>query len=129
MAVEHAPENQRNFYASWPQLGVPAGLILSAAIFGAFSSLRDHEFFAWGWRIPFLVSIILIFVGVFIRSRMIESPAFSRIKELGIESNSPLLVVLREYPIPTVLAIGVNLLNLGAFYIVATFSLSYVTGR
>src|SRR5215469_806965 len=53
MAVEHAPEESRNFYASWPQMGSPAGLILSTAVFAAFSSLPDEQFFAWGWRIPF----------------------------------------------------------------------------
>ena len=85
MTVEHAPEESRNFYASWPQTGSPAGLILSTAVFGAFSSLPDEQFFSWGWRVPFLLSIVLIAVGLFIRLRIVESPAFSRIKELGVD--------------------------------------------
>jgi len=96
MAVEHAPDESRNFYASWPQLGVPAGLVLSTAVFAAFSSLPDTQFFAWGWRVPFLLSFALIAVGLFIRLRVIESPAFSRVKELGVESRVPLLEVLRN---------------------------------
>src|SRR5215831_8733254 len=56
MAVEHAPEKGRNFYASWPQIGTPAGGILSQTVFLAFSSLPDLQFYAWGWRVPFLLS-------------------------------------------------------------------------
>ncbi len=127
MAVEHAPEESRNFYASWPQMGAPAGLVLSTAVFTAFSSLPDEQFFAWGWRVPFLLSIILIGVGLFIRLRVLESPAFERVKELGSESRVPLLEVLRDYPVAAILAIGVVLVNIGGYYIVITFTLSYVT--
>ena len=89
MAVEHAPEESRNFYASWPQMGAPAGLVLSTAVFTAFSTLPDEAFFAWGWRVPFLLSIVLIGVGLFIRLRVLESPAFARVKEVGAESRRP----------------------------------------
>ena len=129
MTAEHAPEESRSFYTSWPQLGVPAGLMLSTVVFGAFSSLRNEQFFAWGWRMPFLSSIILIVVGFFIRMRVIESPAFSRMKQLGGEAKLPLLELLRDYHLAALLAVGVNVVNLGAFYIVTTFALSYVTGR
>jgi Sugar (and other) transporter. len=94
MTVEHAPKEGRNFYASWPQTGSPAGLILSTAVFAAFSSLPGDQFFSWGWRVPFLLSIVLIAVGLFIRLRILESPAFSRIKELGIQSKIPWLDLL-----------------------------------
>jgi MHS family shikimate/dehydroshikimate transporter-like MFS transporter len=127
MAVEHAPEESRNFYASWPQMGAPAGLVLSTAVFTIFSSLPDEQFLAWGWRIPFLLSIILIGVGLFIRLRVLESPAFERVKELGTESRVPLLEVLRDYPVAALLAIGVVLVNIGGYYIVITFTLSYAT--
>jgi len=83
MPVEHGPEESRNFYASWPQMGAPAGLVLSSAVFTAFSSLPDEQFFAWGRRMPFLLSIVLIGVELFIRLRVLKSPAFSRVKELG----------------------------------------------
>jgi len=125
MTVEHAPEESRNFYASWPQTGSPAGLILSTGVFSAFSSLPDEEFFSWGWRAPFLLSIVLIAVGLFIRLRILESPAFSRIKALGVESKLPLLDLLREYKVAVILAIGV-VLGLYGHYIVITFTPSYI---
>ena len=95
MTVEHAPETSRNFYASWPQLGPATATILSAAVFAVFSSLPDEQFFSWGWRVPFLLSIVLIGVGLFIRLRVVESPAFIQVKEHGSESRVPLLEVLR----------------------------------
>jgi MHS family shikimate/dehydroshikimate transporter-like MFS transporter len=127
MAFEHAPEEDRNFYASWPQLGVPAGLVLSTGVFATFSSLPEAQFFAWGWRVAFLLSIALILVGLFIRLRVAESPVFSHVKERGIESKAPLLEVLREHRLALVLAIGVVLVSISGFYIVTTFSLSYLT--
>jgi MFS transporter, MHS family, shikimate and dehydroshikimate transport protein len=127
MAVEHAPEESRNFYASWPQMGAPAGFVLSTAVFTAFSSLPDEQFFAWGWRVPFLLSIILIAIGLFIRLRVLESPAFTRVKELGTQSRVPLLEVLRDYPVAALLAIGVVLVKIGGYYLVITFTLTYVT--
>jgi len=125
MTVEHAPEEGRNFYASWPQTGSPAGLILSTAVFSVFSSLPDEQFFSWGWRVPFLLSIVLIAVGLFIRLRILESPAFSRIKELGIQSKIPLLDLMREYRVAAILAFGV-VLGLYGYYIVVTFTPSYI---
>jgi MFS family permease len=129
MTVEHAPAESRNFYASWPQTGVPAGLILSTALFGAFSSLTDERFFAWGWRVPFLLSVFLIGVGLFIRLRVLESPVFSRIKELGFESRAPLIEVLRDYPVASALSVGMMLIIFVQFYIVTTFTLAYATAQ
>src|SRR5215470_16606226 len=127
MTVEHAPERSRNFYASWPQTGAPAGLILSTAVFSSISSLPDQQFFAWGWRVPFLLSIVLIAVDLFIRLRILESPAFSRVKELAAESKLPVWEVLRDYRISAVLAIGIVLIISGGYFIVTTFTLSYIT--
>jgi MFS transporter, MHS family, shikimate and dehydroshikimate transport protein len=127
MAFEHAPEENRNFYASWPQLGVPAGLVLSTGVFAAFSSLPETQFFTWGWRVAFLLSIALIVVGLVIRLRLAESPVFSRVKQRGVESKAPLLEVLRDHRLALVLAIGVVLVSISGFYIVTTFSLSYLT--
>jgi MFS transporter, MHS family, shikimate and dehydroshikimate transport protein len=129
MAVEHAPEENRNFYSSWPQLGVPAGLLLSTAAFTVFAWLPEGRFLSWGWRVPFLLSLLLILVGVFIRMRLTESPAFLVVKECGTKSRVPLLEVLRNYPASTALAVGVVFVSVGGFYIITTFTLSYVTGR
>jgi len=127
MAVEHAPAQDRNFYASWPQLGVPAGLLLSTTAFAALSSLPERYFFSWGWRVAFLLSIALIAVGVVIRLRVDESPVFSRVKDLGTVPKAPLLEVVRDHRTALILAIGVVFVSLSGFYIVTTFSLSYLT--
>jgi MFS transporter, MHS family, shikimate and dehydroshikimate transport protein len=129
MAFEHAPEEARNFYASWPQLGVPAGLMLSTVVFAGFSSFPETQFLAWGWRVAFLLSIALIVVGLVIRLRVAESPVFSSVKERGLASNAPLLEVLRDHRLALVLAIGVVFVNISGFYIVTTFSLSYLTNQ
>ncbi len=129
MAVEHAPEHSRNFYASWPQFGVPIGLILSTAVFAAFSSITNEHFLAWGWRIPFLLSAILIAVGLFVRMRVLESPAFERIKLCKAQSKLPLLELLRNYPTTPMLATGAMLITITGFYIVTTFTLAYLPGR
>jgi MHS family shikimate/dehydroshikimate transporter-like MFS transporter len=129
MAVEHAPAESRNFYASWPQQGVPVGLVGSTVMFGMFSSLAGEHFLTWGWRVPFLFSIILIAVGLFIRMRVLESPAFERVKAGGTEARLPLLEVLRSHPLAAVLAVGVGLVVVTGFYVATTFTLSYVTGR
>ena len=129
MAFEHAPEENRTFYASWPQLGVPVGLVLSTAVFALFASLPEKQFFAWGWRVAFLLSIALIVLGLFIRLRVAESPVFSRVKERGAESNAPLLEVLRDHRLALVLAVGMVFVSITGFYIATTFSLSYLTAR
>jgi MFS family permease len=129
MAVEHAPEQDRNFYSSWPQLGVPAGVLLSTAVFALLALLPEKQFLAWGWRVPFLLSLVLIVVGILIRIRLAESPAFSAIKDRGAESRVPMLEVLRNYPVVAVLAIGVVFGSISGFYITTTFTLSYLTAQ
>jgi MHS family shikimate/dehydroshikimate transporter-like MFS transporter len=89
MAVEHALHNSRNFYTGQPQMGPLAGLVVSTVVFSAFSSLPDEQYFGWGWRVPFLLSIILIGVELSIRLRVLESPAFARVKELGAQYRGP----------------------------------------
>ena len=129
MTVEHAPEEARNFYASWPQLGVPTGLILSATVFGAIVSLTGERFAVWGWRVPFLLSAVLIAVGLFIRMSIFESPAFERVKALKAEAKVPLLELLRQYRLACTLATGLQMISTNGFYLFSTFTLAYVTER
>ena len=128
MAIEHAPEDSRNFYGSWPQLGVPIGLMLSTLVFGAFSLLPNDAFFNWGWRLPFLLSLVLVVVGLFIRIRVMESPAFSLVKKLGMQARIPLLEVFRHYRATSLVGIS-TMFVMGPSYIVLTFTLSYVVGK
>ena len=106
MAVEHAPPGSRGFYGSWPQVGVPAGLLLSTAVFAQFARLPEEQFLTWGWRVPFLLSILLVGVGLIIRVRILETPAFARVKEARTEARRPIVEVLRTHPKEVLLAMG-----------------------
>jgi MHS family shikimate/dehydroshikimate transporter-like MFS transporter len=129
MAVEHSPEGRRGFYGSWPQMGVPAGLILSNLIFLAVAGLPEEQFLAWGWRIPFLLSIVLVAVGLFIRLRIMESPAFNRVKETQTEARMPIGDVVRTYPKQVLLAAGAFIVINAYFYILVSYLISYATAE
>jgi MFS transporter, MHS family, shikimate and dehydroshikimate transport protein len=126
MSVEHAPKGRRGFYGSWPQMGVPAGLLLSTGVF-AIVQARTSEaaFMAWGWRIPFLVSALLVGVGLFIRLKIMESPAFERVKETKTEAKKPIVDVVRKYPREVLVAMGMRVAENGCFYILTVFVLAY----
>src|SRR2546421_4310907 len=107
LATEHAPAARRGFYGSWPQLGVPTGLLLSSLIFSVVaSSFPTTGFLAFGWRIPFLLSIVLVAVGLFIRLRIAETPDFERVRETGTIARMPVLDVIRTNFKSVVLAAG-----------------------
>lgn len=126
-AVEYATPEKRGLFGSLPQVGVPAGLLLSSLAFLAVSRLPEEQFLAWGWRIPFLISIVLVAVGLFIRLKLTETPAFERVKEGRAEVKVPLVTALRTYPKQILLAIG-SMISTGAyFYVVNTYALTYGT--
>jgi MHS family shikimate/dehydroshikimate transporter-like MFS transporter len=128
MAVEHAPPGKRGFYGSWPQIGVPAGLLLANGVFTLVRlRLTEEQFLSWGWRIPFLISIVLVGVGLLIRVRIMETPAFARIKDAAVEARQPILEVLRHYPKQVLLAMGARFAENGGFYIYSAFVLTYAT--
>ena len=127
MAVEHAPPGKRGYYGSWPQVGVPAGLVLSTAVFAVFARLPEAQFLSWGWRVPFLLSALLVVVGLLIRVRILETPAFTRVKEESREARQPIVEVLANYPKQVLLAMGARFAENGAFYIYSVFVLTYAT--
>jgi MFS transporter, MHS family, shikimate and dehydroshikimate transport protein len=128
MAVEHAPENRRGFYGSWPQMGGALGLVLGTLVFTLFSSLMsDAQFIAWGWRLPFLFSVVLVIVGLWIRMTIAESPEFQKIKDKKQEVEMPIIDAIRLHPKNIVLAMGARFAENGFFYIYATFTLAYAT--
>src|ERR1041385_9129622 len=99
MATEHAPKARRGFFGSWPQMGVPAGLLLSTVVFKIVEgSMSESAFSSWGWRVPFLVSAVLVIVGLVIRLKIMESPAFERIRETNPQAEKPIVDVVRKYP-------------------------------
>jgi len=126
MAVEHAPESRRGLAGAWPQMGVPAGLFLSTVVFGLVSgSTTDAQFMAWGWRIPFLLSLLLVAIGMFIRLRIVESPAFTRMHQSGQLESRPLVAAVRDYRRPILLAMGMRIAENGLFYVYTVFVLTY----
>ncbi len=127
MTVEHAPAGQRGFYGSWPQIGVPAGLLTSTIIFSIFSKLPADQFMAWGWRVPFLFSIVLVAVGLLIRMKILETPVFAKVKETKSASRQPVIEVLQKYPKQVLQAAGARCAENGAFYIYSAFMLVYAT--
>ena len=99
LALEHSGGARRGLHGAWPQMGVPAGLLLSTSVFAALSAwLPEPAFLAWGWRVPFLISVVLIGVGLFVRLQILETPVFEKLKADRRESSVPLLDVLREHP-------------------------------
>jgi metabolite-proton symporter len=129
MAVEHAPRGSRGFYGSWPQTGVPMGLLLSTGVFALVARMPQDAFLSWGWRIPFLVSVVLVGIGFVIRLRILETPAFTRIKETRSEVRQPIIEVLRRYPKEVLLAMGARIAENGSFYVYSVFLLLYATQK
>ncbi|NRF93212.1 MHS family MFS transporter [Paenibacillus frigoriresistens] len=127
LAIEHSPEGKRGFYGSWPQMGVPVGLLLSTLVFSAFSSLPQDQFMSWGWRIPFLLSILLITTGLFIRLKVMETPAFIQAKEAGNHTKNPLKEVLRTSKKDILIALCSRFANDASYYISNVFVLLYAT--
>ncbi|MFN0119135.1 MAG: MFS transporter [Blastocatellia bacterium] len=127
MAVEHAPARRRGFYGSWPQVGVPAGLLLSTLVFGFISKLPEQALLSWGWRVAFLLSLLLVAVGLYIRLAVTEPPAFAAIRENRATARMPILDAIREHPRNVLLAMGARLVENGAFYLYTVFILTYAT--
>ncbi|WP_091470935.1 MFS transporter [Paenarthrobacter nitroguajacolicus] len=128
MAVEHAPAHKRGWYGSWPQIGVPAGLVLANLVFIVLTtSLTPEAFLEWGWRVPFLISVVLILIGLYIRLRVEESPVFAKVRQAGAATRLPLAVAFRKYPKAIALGSLATVATTAVGYIISTYSLSYGT--
>lgn len=127
MAVEHAPRNRRGLFGSVVQLGFPVGLALGTFSFFLLALLPEAQFMAWGWRIPFLLSAVLVCVGLFIRLRISESPEFQKAKDQGAIVRYPVLEVLRRHPKNLFIALGVRITELSWIYVLTIFALDYAT--
>jgi len=128
MVAEHGDERRRGLNSSWPQVGVPAGNLLSAGVMAVLAAtLSDAQFQSWGWRLPFLLSAILIVVGLWIRTTVEESPLFRKLEAEGEKESAPLVKVVRCYPRQLGIAVAARLGVDVAFYTFALFVLTYVT--
>ena len=127
MTLESGDRSKRGLNASWPQVGVPIGLLLAngmLSLMGAVTS--DEAFLAWGWRVPFLLSGVLVLVGLWIRLTIAESPAFEQVEAKQVKARAPIVDVLRSYPRQVLLAIGARLGVDVAFYLFVLFITTYV---
>ncbi|MEK6426503.1 MAG: MFS transporter, partial [Burkholderia gladioli] len=127
MAGEHAPEGRRTFFASFAQLGSPAGLILSLIAFRAVTSMDKAAFLSWGWRLPFLASAALLIVGILIRLGVNESPEFARLRETKRTAKLPIAEVFRSAWGLVLLGIGANTIGIAGVYFTNTFMIAYTT--
>jgi metabolite-proton symporter len=128
LAMEWSRSNaHRGFVAAWPQLGVPAGLFLANLAVLAFSAISGDAFATWGWRIPFLLSIVLVALGLWIRLGILETPTFRRVVEEGAVERAPLAEVWRRHPGEIVLSALVRMAEQAPFYIFTAFVFSYGT--
>ena len=127
MAAEHSRDKERGFYSSWPNAGAPFGLLISILIFIAFSSLPPNQFMTWGWRIPFLLSIVLVIMGLFIRLNIIDSSTFVTTEKK--KSAIPLLELVRTSTKNIILVMGARFAESTSFYIFTVFVLSYSTSQ
>jgi MFS family permease len=126
LAGEHAPKGRRTFFASFAQLGSAGGLILSMLAFSAVSRLEPEAFMAWGWRLPFLASAVLLAVGFVIRMSVNESPEFEAMQASGDVAKQPLAEALKAWPL-IALAIGANVYGIAGVYFSNIFMISYAT--
>ncbi|MFE1837093.1 MFS transporter [Streptomyces sviceus] len=127
MVVEHAGEKRRGLWSSFTQMGAPLGSLISAAVVALVSTLPKDQFAAWGWRVPFLLSVLLLGVGLFVRLKVVESPLFAEVKKDRAESRLPILDVLRR-PRPVLLACCVGIGAFTAQSLLTSYLIAYATG-
>jgi metabolite-proton symporter len=128
MSMEWArTDRSRGFIASWPQFGVPCGLFLANLAVFAFSQMSGEQFLAWGWRIPFALSIILVGVGLYIRMGILETPVFAKLLAERKIDRTPMLTVIKRHPREILLSALARMAEQAPFYIFTAFIFSYGT--
>ncbi|UUL76573.1 MHS family MFS transporter [Pseudarthrobacter sp. Fe7] len=132
MALEHADPKRRGFAASFVNAGAPTGAVLGTLVMGAFSALPQDAFLAWGWRVPFLLSFVLLVVGMFVRLRVSESPIFAEAvakeEAQGAKRKIPLLDVLRR-PKALIMIMFAGAAGFGLQVVLPTFSVTYAVSK
>ena len=129
MVLEHAPADRRGFYTSFVQIGFPIGLVLATLVFGLVAKLPDADFVSYGWRIPFLVSVVLLGVGTFVRSRVPETPVFEGLKQRDGLSGNPVSEVVAKNTRTFFIAVGLKLSEVSWVYMLSVFIVGYATTK
>lgn len=123
LSMEWGAQRRRGFMASWPQVGVPVGLLLSTGMIKLMTSTASFN--TWGWRVPFLVSIVLVGIGLYVRLRVMESPAFGEVRRQSAVARMPVVQVLREQWREVLASAFVRMSEQAPFYLFVTFVLTY----
>jgi metabolite-proton symporter len=127
MVTEYGEASRRGFWAGWPQAGVPAGNLLAAGVLAVMSAVVSNaDFLSWGWRVPFLLSAVLVAVGYWVRVSLAESPLFQQALEDAGQPNAPVLDAIRERPGGIAIGAGLRVAENISFYVVTTFGLTYI---
>jgi MHS family shikimate/dehydroshikimate transporter-like MFS transporter len=129
MVVENAPTKNRGLLGSMVQLGYPIGNLTATGVLAALSQLPEGEFLAWGWRIPFLISIFLVGVGLYIRMQLEETPAFRKVEADRTTARMPIVEVVTKHPRAFFTAVGLKLSEISYVSIATVFAISYVTNQ
>ena len=127
LAVEYAPKEKRGLFGSIPQMGVTIGLLLGTFVMSLMTLMPDETFMSWGWRIPFLLSALLVVFGLWVRHGIDETPSFKKVKETGQVAKVPIVETLRTQWKEVLIAIGGKVVETAPFYIFGTFIVSYAT--
>ena len=127
LAGEYAPKERRGFFGSVPQMGVTVGMLLATLALTVMSMLPDDVFLSWGWRVPFVLSAVLVFVGLWIRKGIDETPSFKKNQEAGNVVAVPLLETLKHHKREVLIAVGAKFVETAPFYIMSTFIVYYAT--
>lgn len=126
LAYEYAPKNRKGFFGSVPQMGVTIGMLMATLAMTLMSTvLSDEQFLSWGWRVPFLLSAVLVFLGLWMRKGLDETPAFKKAKATGNVAKMPLVEVFRYHWRAVLVAVGIKVVETAPFYIFSTFIVSY----
>jgi metabolite-proton symporter len=129
LALEYGHRGRRGFYASWPQAGVPLGLLTSAGVVAVFENrLSPADLLAWGWRVPFLLSGLLVVVGLLIRVRILETPLFRHLQQVQQVARAPIAETLRRHWREVLLAAGSRISENSCFYLFSTYVIAYGKG-
>ena len=130
LSMEWGNQKRRGLMGSWPQLGVAMGLIISTGLLALVNTFTtDAQFLSWGWRIPFLLSLVMVAVGLFIRLQILESPMFAKLVSTQRIKKTPVMDVIRTHPKEILLSALIRMSEQMPFYVVTAFVLSYLTGK
>ncbi|MBU8772458.1 MFS transporter [Cytobacillus oceanisediminis] len=127
LAVEYAPKNRRGFFGSIPQMGVTIGMLLGTLALSIMTLLPEEAFLSWGWRVPFILSALLVFFGLWIREGIDETPSFKKAQEKGEIAKIPFVETMRSHWKEVLIAVGAKVVETAPFYIFGTFIVSYAT--